>query len=68
MKYHHFLGISMTITRYHQFLQSLEDREEKTLIFTPNPEIFVRARRDETFREILKQATYNVPDGVGLYL
>lgn len=60
--------ISMTVTRYKDFLDILQNPTENILVFTPNPEIFVRASRDEEFREILKKATYNVPDGVWLYL
>ena len=53
---------------YREFFQTIEHPEKKTLVFTPNPEIFVRASRDSEFMEILEQATYNVPDANGLYV
>jgi N-acetylglucosaminyldiphosphoundecaprenol N-acetyl-beta-D-mannosaminyltransferase len=54
--------------KYLDFLKLLENPDKKTLVFTPNPEIFVRASRDEEFKKILGKATYNVPDGVWLYV
>jgi N-acetylglucosaminyldiphosphoundecaprenol N-acetyl-beta-D-mannosaminyltransferase len=53
---------------YSEFFSQIQHPEKKTLVFTPNPEIFVRASRDDEFMSILKQATYNVPDGNGLYV
>lgn len=53
---------------YSDFFAKIQDPREKTLVFTPNPEIFVRASRDDTFMDILTRATYNVPDGNGLYI
>lgn len=54
--------------KYRDFLDTILSVESPTLVFTPNPEIFVRASRDSEFMDILKQATYNVPDGNGLYV
>jgi len=53
---------------YSDFFTKIQNPEKKTLVFTPNPEIFVRASRDNEFMDILKQATYNVPDANGLYV
>ena len=38
----------------------------KSYIVTPNPEMLMLARRDESFRRILNGASLAVPDGVGL--
>jgi len=38
------------------------------VVTTPNPEIVMRARRDPAFRQTLRRAALNVPDGVGLIL
>jgi UDP-N-acetyl-D-mannosaminuronic acid transferase (WecB/TagA/CpsF family) len=54
--------------RYSDFFRIIADPKEKILVFTPNPEIFVRASRDSEFMDILSQATYNVPDANGLYV
>lgn len=45
--------------------QSLAQRQ---LIFTPNPEILLEARRNSTFRQALAQGTLMIPDGHGLQL
>jgi len=54
--------------KYSDFITKIQNPEKKTLVFTPNPEIFVRASRDSEFMDILGQATYNVPDANGLYV
>ncbi len=63
-----FFSISLYCGKYIDFLGSIKNSTQKTLVFTPNPEIFVHASRDESFLEILKKATYNTPDGNGLYV
>jgi N-acetylglucosaminyldiphosphoundecaprenol N-acetyl-beta-D-mannosaminyltransferase len=35
-------------------------------ITTPNPEMLVEAQRNDVFREVLKKAHLNLPDGIGL--
>ncbi|MBT4722535.1 WecB/TagA/CpsF family glycosyltransferase [Candidatus Falkowbacteria bacterium] len=37
-------------------------------IYTPNPEICLRAEKDEDFRHVLETADFNMPDGYGLKL
>jgi UDP-N-acetyl-D-mannosaminuronic acid transferase (WecB/TagA/CpsF family) len=49
-------------------LDLIKNPIEKTLVFTPNPEILVRASQDADFWSILKKATYNTPDANGLYV
>jgi len=38
------------------------------VVTTPNPEFVMAARRDPSFRAILKQSALNVPDGIGLLM
>ena len=38
------------------------------LIFTPNPEICLRATRDEHYQKTLNSSDLNIPDGIGLRL
>lgn len=64
----HFFWISLYQGKYLDFLESIKNPIQKTLVFTPNPEIFVHACRDSTFLELLKQANYNTPDGTWLYV
>ena len=61
-------GIPLYNGTYSEFFQKISRPESKTLVFTPNPEILVRASRDSEFMDILSQATYNVPDANGLYV
>lgn len=62
------LNISLYNGTYSDFFGIIQNPVSKTLVFTPNPEILVRASRDSGFMDILKQATYNVPDANGLYV
>lgn len=63
-----FFSIPLYQGKYLDFLESIKNPNQKTLVFTPNPEIFVHASRDREFLEILEKATYNTPDGTGLYV
>lgn len=39
-----------------------------SLVFTPNSEMLVEAKKDKDFENVLKQADMNIPDGVGLVI
>lgn len=38
----------------------------KAMIFTPNPEMVMEARKNKEFMEILNSSTMNTPDGIGI--
>lgn len=38
----------------------------KSMIFTPNPEMVMEARKDREFMEVLNSSTMNIPDGIGI--
>lgn len=38
----------------------------KSIIYTPNPEMVMEARKNKEFMEILNSSTMNVPDGIGI--
>ncbi len=63
-----FLWLDIFHWKYKNFLGLIKDPTEKTLVFTPNPEILVRASQDADFWGMLKKATYNTPDANGLYV
>ncbi len=63
-----FLWLNIFNGTYKDFLELIKNPTKKTLVFTPNPEILVRANRDREFLELLQQATYNTPDANGLYV
>lgn len=46
----------------------LHKNGETFKIFTPNPEILLKARKDNHFKEILKRSDLSVADGFGLIL
>lgn len=62
------LNIPLYNGTYSDFFGIIQNPASKNLVFTPNPEILVRASRDSEFMEILRKATYNVPDANGLYV
>lgn len=63
-----FLGLDIHNGKYSDFFGIIKNPTKPILIFTPNPEILVRASRDEGFLDMLKKATYLTPDGNGLYV
>lgn len=44
------------------------DNDELNYIYTPNPEIVMRAGRDEEFKKIINSASLNLCDGIGLII
>lgn len=63
-----FLWLSLYQWTYVSFLKLIKNPQDKTIVFTPNPEILLRTSRDPEFLEILKQANYLTPDANGLYV
>jgi N-acetylglucosaminyldiphosphoundecaprenol N-acetyl-beta-D-mannosaminyltransferase len=62
-----FLSLDIYNGKYLDFLDSLKSQKRKTLVFTPNPEMLLRAGRDSEFLDILRQADALTPDANGLY-
>lgn len=62
-----FLWLNIYNGKYQDFLESIKNPKKKTLVFTPNPEILLRASRDKEFLDILKKADYLTPDANWLY-
>jgi len=63
------LGIKINSTSLEKVLKEVFQRivkRQKTVIFTPNPEFLVYARKNPDFRETLNSADISLPDGVGL--
>ena len=63
-----FLWLDIYNGRYSVFLDLIKNPTTKTLVFTPNPEILVRANSDVEFLDILQKADYNTPDANWLYV
>jgi len=47
-------------------VKSFIEKEDFNLVFTPNPEICLKAEKDEDYSKVLNEADLNIPDGVGL--
>lgn len=66
------LDVSVTSSPLSQIIEyittRLEKPSEKVAIFTPNPEIIVRATKDKEYRDILNSAQVALPDGIGVLL
>ena len=63
------LGIYIDRITKQELYESIEkslNSDCKTKIFTPNPEIIVKAQKDEKIKNILNSATLSIPDGTGI--
>ena len=58
------ISIDHALNRVDQYLGSFE----KHKIYTPNPEICLKAESDSEYRHVLNSADLNLPDGFGLKL
>lgn len=63
-----FLWLNLYSWKYFDFLENIKKPSRKTLVFTPNPEMLLRASKNKEFLDILNQATYLTPDANGLYV
>jgi len=65
------LGVKITSTPQNELIEILASRlkkHQKTVIFTPNPEILVKAYQNASFSKVLNKSDINIPDGVGIRL
>lgn len=65
------LGVRLDFFSGEQILKKIGDffqNSKQNLIFTPNPEILLKAYSDEGYRSILNSSTLNIPDGIGILL
>ena len=66
-----FLGIKVDEVSKEQALQKAVEflnSSGQHKIFTPNPEIIVKAQKDEYFKKVLNSGDLNLCDGVGLQI
>ncbi|TYR80143.1 WecB/TagA/CpsF family glycosyltransferase [Priestia megaterium] len=65
------LGIDVCSDTYNELTAKLLDdinHNKKSFIVAINPEKIMKAQHDESLRLLLNQATYQIPDGVGVIL
>lgn len=60
--------IKLNKLKYKKFLNELLKLEKQNIVFTPNPEILLKTKSDNEFRELLNEATYLTPDWIWLYI
>lgn len=48
------------------FIVDCLNKDSKSIVYTPNPEMVMEARKDKEFMKILNLSTMNVPDGIGI--
>lgn len=60
--------INLQKINYKNFLNEIINKDKKSIIFTPNPEILLAIKKDSEFAEILKKANYLTSDWIGLYI
>jgi len=57
---------NFTEKQFHQSLDDDLDLKANKFIVTPNPEIVLSARKDANFSQIINNADYVIPDGIGI--
>lgn len=65
------LGVKITSTPHMELIEFVATRlkkKQKTVIFTPNPEILVKAYQSTSFSSVLNSSDINIPDGAGIQL
>jgi len=62
------LWLSISKLKYDDFFKDITKLDKQNIIFTPNPEIVLKSKKDNEFMDILKQANYLLPDWIWLYL
>ncbi|MGB2110683.1 MAG: hypothetical protein ACPHY8_01860 [Patescibacteria group bacterium] len=60
--------IPLDTLNHTDFFAKITKFEKQNIIFTPNPEILLKTQDDEEFKNLILQADYKTPDGMGLYL
>ena len=69
MKIVEIAGINLTSTTRPEVLQKIAERiknQEKTSVITPYSEFIVAGLRDSYLLELFNNATYSLPDGIGV--
>jgi len=63
------LGVNIDKKTKEEFVSdvaNLLNGSDRHMVFTPNPEMIVRANKDIEFKNVLNLATLSLPDGIGL--
>lgn len=69
MNKENILGVDVSPLSYEDLKKSIEkdiENNKKSFIVAINPEKILKARKDEKLKELLNNATYEIPDGIGV--
>ena len=69
--YEIILGTKICTSPQKKILDTVIRRVEngrQTVIFTPNPQILLKARKSKKYGKILNSSTLNLPDGIGIVI
>jgi len=61
-------GLKITNVKKKNFLKDICNFNDRKIIFTPNPEILLEAKKDKNFKKVLEKADFLLPDWIGLYI
>jgi N-acetylglucosaminyldiphosphoundecaprenol N-acetyl-beta-D-mannosaminyltransferase len=71
MKKEQYLGVNVITLNYDEIIEDIKKRMEKGLtstIIAVNPEKVITASQDEQVKTLINDATYQIPDGVGVLI
>ena len=60
--------VKLSNISYKGLLKKILKFKNRYIIFTPNPEILLNAKKDKKFKALLNKADFLLPDGIGLYI
>ena len=71
MKKEQYLGVNVITLNYDEIIEDIKKRMEAGLtstIIAVNPEKVITASKDEQIKTLINDATYQIPDGVGILM
>jgi N-acetylglucosaminyldiphosphoundecaprenol N-acetyl-beta-D-mannosaminyltransferase len=71
MKKEQYLGVNVITLNYDEIIEDIKKRMEEGLtstIIAVNPEKVITASQDEQVKTLINDATYQIPDGVGVLI
>jgi N-acetylglucosaminyldiphosphoundecaprenol N-acetyl-beta-D-mannosaminyltransferase len=71
MRKEKYLGVNVITFNYEEIIIDIAKRMDegiKSTIIAVNPEKFIAAGKDEKLKNLMNEATYQIPDGVGVLL
>ena len=71
MKKDEYLGVKVITLNYDEIIEDIKKRMDsnlKSTIIAVNPEKVMTAGKDESIKSLINEATYQIPDGVGILI